>query len=89
MVFYYAYMIHETYNDQIRVYTLFDGKHIKPHFFEWGGRRYEINKVLNVNSRHDGRERIHSFSVSNNTDFFKLELHTENLHWYLTEHFQD
>lgn len=82
-------MIHEKYNDPINVRADFNGRIITPRFFDWGRHRYSVQRVLNVHSTHDGRERVYFFSVANQDDFFKIELHTERLQWYLVEHYQE
>ena len=89
MWFFYIPMIHECHNDPVRVFSLFDGRKVKPYFFEWGGRRYEVDNVLNVHSKFEGRERVHFFSVANQSEFFNLKFHTEKMEWYLVEHFQE
>lgn len=86
---YFTSMIHEKYHEQIRVFSLFDGKKIKPYFFEWNGYRYEVDTVHNIHSGLDGIERYFFFAVSNKSDYFKLKLDTKNLHWYIVEHYQE
>jgi hypothetical protein len=81
-------MIHERFHDPIHVQVLFAGTKIKPVNFWWGKNPYHIQRVLNAYSTFSGRERIHYFSVATETDFFKLELNTERLQWFLVEHFQ-
>lgn len=82
-------MIHEKYQDPIKVSVVFDNQKISPKVFEWGAHRYCISRVLNVHSTYNGRERRYFFSVATDTDFFRLEFHTEDLSWFLVEHYQE
>jgi hypothetical protein len=82
-------MIHEKYKDPIKVSAVFNGRKVTPKLFEWGKHRYCLSQVLNVHSTFDGRERVYFFSVATDTEFFRLELHTETLQWFLVEHYQE
>ena len=81
-------MLHERHKDSIKVSALFDGRTVRPAIFRWQNNTYQIKKILNVHSTFDGRERVFFFSVSTETDFFRLELHTKDLSWFLVEHYQ-
>lgn len=82
-------MIHHTYHDQISISVVFDGSRVLPKVFSWGKNDYQITRVLNIYSSHDGQERVYYFSVSTETEFFKLQLHTNHLSWFLVEHYQE
>lgn len=81
--------VHETYHDPIKVWAVFEGNRVLPKAFEWGTKRYEVQRLLHVYSTYEGRERVHYFSVANNTDFFRLVLHADDLKWFLLEHYQE
>lgn len=82
-------MIHEKVQDRIKVAVLFDEKSVLPKTMKWGRHVYRLTKVLNVHSTYNGREHIHFFSVATETEFFRLEFHTETLEWFLVEHYQE
>ena len=80
-------MPYEKYNDPIEVITLFQGMKVTPVRFKWGKHSYAVTQVLHVHTIHDGRERIHMFSVANDTESFRLAFHTEIMQWFLKEHY--
>lgn len=82
------FMLHESFQDPINVVVRFDDRRVMPHSFLWGKRQYGIQRVLNVHSTFVGRERLHYFSVANDTEFFRLAFNTETLRWFLVEHYQ-
>lgn len=82
-------MIHEKFQDPIKVIAIFNEKRVQPKAIRWGKKLYNIKQVLNIHSTHNGEERIYFFSVATETEFFRLELHTDQLRWYLVEHYQE
>ncbi len=82
-------MLHEKFQDRIKVVALFDEKKVHPKLIRWEKNLYQIKQILNVHSTHNGQERIYFFSVATDTEFFRLELHTDSLQWYLVEHYQE
>ncbi len=82
-------MLHEHYHDPVKVLAVFDGERVQPKAFKWGAHTYTIAKVTNVHSTFDGRERIFFFSLATETEFFRIEFHTETLTWLLVEHYQE
>ena len=82
-------MLHESYKDPIQVNVSFDERRVTPRSFCWGKNQYIICRILNVHSTFVGRERLHYFSVANETEFFRLAFYTESLKWFLIDHYQD
>jgi hypothetical protein len=83
------FMLHERYQDRVKVSVVFDGNIVTPKAMKWGNNVYHLSRVLNVHSTNNGREQLHIFSVATDTDFFRLELRTEKLEWFLVDHYQD
>lgn len=52
---------------------------------KWEGREYSIEKVGFHHYFRKGRTMVHVFSVVTGSNFFRLELDTENLQWEVTE----
>jgi len=50
-----------------------------------GLRTYDIKKVNLMHSIHDGSVKIYFFSVSDDTNFWKLGFNTETLKWWVEE----
>jgi len=77
--------MYEPVNEPIEVVVRFSYKTIVPFIFRWRKRTY---RVKNVNLAHKGKvgeERWYYFSVSDNTNYFKLAFNSTTLKWYLDE----
>ena len=53
--------------------------------FLWQGREILVKKVNLAYSRWEGRIKLHYFAVSDEANYFKLQLNSETLQWTLLE----
>lgn len=88
-------MIHVTYymfhvsdsmsSDPIDILVSFSRNRVIPHHFRAGGRVYNIKQVNLVHASREGRTKVFTFSVSDDTNFWKLRFNTDDLSWRLIE----
>ncbi|MHB8871142.1 MAG: hypothetical protein ACYC5G_01635 [Candidatus Doudnabacteria bacterium] len=72
-------------DELVDVVVVFKKNLVWPKLLKWNGRVY---KIKSINMRHqvnDGFSLIHYFSVSDDTNFFKLAFNTKSLQWKLEE----
>ena len=75
-----------TYVDEaVEVVTVFKTNKVFPSILKWNGRIYKINKVNMVHKVWEGDILTHIFSVSDNTNFFRLLFNTSDLQWRLDQ----
>ena len=72
-------------NDRVDVIAVFTSKRNYPFSFSWGGRKYVVEKVNLVYSRQSGNGLIISYSVTAQSNFFKLSFYTKEMEWRLEE----
>lgn len=58
---------------------------IAPYRLYWHGRQYRITTVGFHHVYRQGRSALHVFSVSDGTNFFRLEMNAETLEWRLLD----
>ncbi len=78
-------MSYETVNEPIEVLIAFKNEQPEPMVFKWGKRYYQIRKVCLVHAERVGREKVYYFSVSDETNAYRLSFRTESLAWRLEE----
>lgn len=71
----------------IEVLVSFKKDGIFPHILKWGTKRYKILKVNLVHAIKEGAVRIYFFSVSDGVNAWKLGFNTENLVWWVEDHY--
>lgn len=81
--------MHEILNDPIDVLIVFRDNRAIPRRLRWNTRDYDIKRVNLVHAAREGTKRIFYFSVSDDTNYFKLRLDTELLEWRLVELYAD
>jgi hypothetical protein len=62
---------------------------VKPHWFNWNGKRYKVDTLGLYHPEKRGTKRIHVFSFSAGGTAFRTELDSETLEWKLVEVFYD
>lgn len=77
--------MHEVLNDPVDVVVAFSDNRVRPKKIRWDGREYKIKQVNLIHTASEGAKRLFFFSVSDDTNFFKLRLDTETLDWRLVE----
>lgn len=75
--------------NQVEVLARFDKTGLFPIVLKVGGRKYEIKKVNLMHSINDGAVRIYFFSVSDETNFWKLGFNTETLSWWIEDSYSN
>lgn len=77
--------MYETIHDSIDVLASFSGQHITPLKIKWNNRDYQIKSVNLIHTAREGRKKLFYFSVSDNSNYFKLQLDGETMEWHLVE----
>lgn len=88
-VFVFRRAMLEKLDEKIDVIVSFKGNKVSPSFFKWQGKTYKIEKINLVHKQRDGNDKIYYFSVSDNTNFFRLAFFTRDLSWRLQELFYE
>lgn len=81
--------MHTFLDDPIDVVVTFTKKHVRPLRMRWQEKLYEIKHVNMIHSGREGNKRLFYFSVSDDTNSFKLKLDPEILEWRLVELYVD
>lgn len=81
--------MHELLNEPVDVLVEFSDKRVKPKILRWQGKHYPIQSVNLIHGAREGRIMLFYFSVSSDTIFFKLRLHSETLEWRIVEIYCD
>ena len=77
---------YETIDEQVAVLVGFDpdGKPtIRPFKLKWHDREYIITKVAQYTRSKEGEKIIHSFHVTDGTNYFQLQCESTHLVWKL------
>ncbi|MEK7094584.1 MAG: hypothetical protein AAB886_00555 [Patescibacteria group bacterium] len=82
-------MPQENINEPVEVRVDFCGLRVLPRSMAWNGRVYDIRTMHSVHSINEGSTKRFFFSVSDNTNFFKLSFNTDTLEWRLIEMFAE
>ncbi len=77
--------MYETINEPVKVLVSFFKNRVRPLAFEWHGRRYPVKQVNLIHSARKGEARVYFFSVSDDTNYFRLAFDTKTLEWELQE----
>lgn len=80
----YKYMYEEV-NETVEVLVGFFKKQVRPLAFRWRNKKYTVNKVNLVHVSQEGKNKVYYFSVTDDTNYFKLRFNTESLDWKLAE----
>lgn len=81
--------MHEILNDPVDVTVDFVDHRVRPRQVRWGNRVYDMTTVNLVHGAREGTTRVFYFSVSDKSNFMKLQLNTETLQWKLIELYTD
>lgn len=77
--------MHQLLNEPIDVIVDFSDKRARPRRVRWDNKVYEIKSVNLIHTAKEGQKRLYYFSVSDNSNFMKLQLDTETLEWRIME----
>jgi hypothetical protein len=72
-------------NEMIQVGAIFgdNKKKLKPVWFIWNGRKYNIQGITYTWTERIGKENLHYFTVTDNDNLFSLSYNTDTLVWTL------
>lgn len=73
--------------DEVEVIATFGKAGVFPRVIKWGKQTYKILKVNLIHTIKEGVVRIYFFSVSDDANAFKLGFNTENLTWWIEDHY--
>ena len=79
----------ESINEPVEVRVDFCGTRVVPRAIYWNKRLYPIRSVNMVHHTSQGERQLFYFSVSDQTNYFKLEFDTSSLQWRLMEMYSD
>jgi hypothetical protein len=72
-------------DEVVEVIVVFKKNKAVPAVLRWGNKDYKIEKVNMVHQIWEGETLLHSFAVSDGSNFFKLLFNTKNLQWKLEQ----
>lgn len=78
-------MSYETVREPVEVLVAFKNARPEPMMFKWGNQYRQIRKVNLVHAERVGREKVYYFSVTDDSNAYRLAFHTESLNWRLEE----
>ena len=72
-------------NEMIQVGAIFgdNKKKLKPVWFIWGGRRYNIQEITYIWTERTGKAVVHYFTVTDGANLFSISYNTDTLVWTL------
>lgn len=72
-------------NEPIKVGAIFgdNKKKLKPVWFVWSGRKYDIKEITYIWTERVGKASIHHFTVTDSANLFDISYSTDNLVWTL------
>ena len=75
-------MIEEIF-EPVEVGAVFRKNLIKPRWFIWKNRKYEVDEVTYIWHDNKGEELIYYFSVASGAALYQLAYYTKKLNWIL------
>ncbi len=81
--------MHTFLDDPIDVLATFTRNRVRPLKMRWQDKTYDIKQVNLIHTGREGTKRLFYFSVSDNTNAFKLKLDPDILEWRLVELYAD
>jgi len=77
--------MYEKISEPIEVMVAFRDSRPEPIVFKWNRKIYRVSKVNLVHTERRGREKFYIFSVSDETNAYRLSFSGESLKWQLEE----
>ena len=71
--------------DPIEIITIFTNKGPRPYTFKWANKRFKVEKINLVFEKKLGNDKLVYFSVTAESNYFKLCFNTNELRWYVEE----
>lgn len=69
--------------EPVNVWVFFKESKIEPYLFFWKGRPIKISKVNLIHASRDGLQTFYHFSVSSDSNFYKLRFELPAMRWFL------
>lgn len=79
----------EYVNEPVEVRVDFCNRRVLPRAMSWNNRLYAVKSINMIHSARNGASKLFFFSVSDDINYFKLQLDTESLEWRLIEMYSD
>ncbi|MCF6156957.1 MAG: hypothetical protein E3K36_17370 [Candidatus Brocadia sp.] len=72
-------------NEPIKVGAIFgdNKKKLKPVWFVWSGRKYDVKEITYIWTERVGKASIHHFTVTDAASLFDISYNTDTLLWIL------
>lgn len=72
-------------NEQIKVGAIFgdNKKKLKPVWFIWSGRKYDIKEITYIWTENGGKAHVHHFTVTDSANLFDISYSTDTMVWTL------
>ena len=70
-------------NQIIKVAAVFEGATIKPKWFTWVNKKFEVKKIAMTWKSYDGAARIIHFSVSDGNSLYEISFNNKTYEWRL------
>lgn len=72
-------------NEPIKVAAIFgdNKKKLKPVWFIWSGRKYDIKEITYIWTEREGKANIHHFTVTDGAGLFDISYSVDSLVWTL------
>lgn len=72
-------------NEPIKVGAIFgdNKKKLKPVWFVWGSRKYNVREITYIWTEKSGKASIHHFTVTDSANLFDISYSTDTLAWIL------
>ncbi|OOP57848.1 MAG: hypothetical protein AYP45_01040 [Candidatus Brocadia carolinensis] len=72
-------------NEPIKVGAIFgdNNKKLKPVWFVWSGRKYNVLEITYIWTERMGKASIHHFTVTDGANLFAISYNTDTLVWTL------
>ncbi len=77
--------MYELINEPIQVFAEFTKKGPRPYLFKWKNRDYKIKTLNFVHTSKQGNKTLFHFSVSTDTNMYKITFDPTTLTWTLDE----
>lgn len=81
----FMFHVSDHMSNPIDVLVSFSKNRVVPRRFRAGGRTYDVKRVNLVHASREGRAKLFTFSVSDDTNFWQLQLNTDTLEWRLAD----
>jgi hypothetical protein len=67
----------------IKVAAVFEGANIKPRWFTWVNRKFEVKKIAMTWKSYEGAARLVHFSVTDGSTLYEITFNNKNYEWRL------